>query len=174
VPPRGQAPSAWSGIGVDALPEYAASWKRKRPGSRFYSFLVSDHSDTVEPFFRSELRGTSSHRRELMKGPAGRDVAFQQLEVPTITLTKLLEMNDVSQIAFLSMDIEGAEPLALARFDIDRFRPELACVEAKPANREALIAYFAEHGYQRLERYLQYDTVNYYFTPTRPTRQAGP
>jgi hypothetical protein len=68
------------------------------------------------------------------------------------------------------MDIEGAEPLALAGFDIDRFRPELACIEAKPKNRELILKYFAEHGYQRIERYARYDKTNYYFArdPDKP------
>ena len=75
------------------------------------------------------------------------------------------EQNGVAKIDFLSMDIEGAEPLALAGFDIERFRPELACIEAKPANREPILKYFADHGYKWIERYFQYDEHNYYFTP---------
>jgi hypothetical protein len=62
------------------------------------------------------------------------------------------------------MDIEGHEPKALAGFDIERFRPELVCIEA-PANPEKIAAYFAQHGYVRIEEYLEYDAVNWYFTP---------
>jgi FkbM family methyltransferase len=154
----------WSGIAVDALPEFAQSWERKRPRSRFFNFYVSDHADTVEPFYRSALRGTSSGRKD-QKGPGGRAVPLEEIKVPTTTLNKLLDTNGVARIDFLSMDIEGHEPPALAGFDIERFRPALACVEAKPANRDAIKRYFAEHGYEQLERYLEHDTVNYYFAP---------
>jgi len=154
----------WSGIAVDALPEYEARWKRRRPKSKFFNYLITDHNDTVEPFYRSELPGISSIRKPL-KGPGGDDLTFEEIQVSTITLTRLLEQNGVSRIDFLSMDIEGAELLALAGFDIERFRPELACIEAKPANREAISKYFADHGYQRIERYFEYDEHNYYFTP---------
>ncbi len=150
----------WSGIAVDALGEFAAAWQRKRPRSRFFNFLVSDHSDSVESFYRSELRGTSSAQKERMKGPGGQQVKFDELKVPTITLTKLLEQNNVSRIDFLSMDIEGFEPIALAGFDIERFRPALACVEVKPAVRQKILDYFAAHGYRRVDRYLYYDPVN--------------
>lgn len=162
----------WSGIGVDALPEFAATWLKKRPRSRFFNFLVSDHSDTVEPFYRSELRGTSSARKDDagMKGPGGQEVKFDELHVPTTTLTRLLDANGVKKIDFLSMDIEGFEPLALAGFDIERFRPELACIEIKPATREKILAYFAAHGYRQIEHYLEADPVNYYFTPRAPSR----
>ena len=150
----------WSGIAVDALPEYARAW-RKRKGSKFVNYLVTDHSDTVEPFYRGEKTDISSIHPENAKA----DVKFEEIRVPTITLTKLLERNGVARIDFLSMDIESAEPLALAGFDIERFKPELVCIEAKPLNREKILAYFAAHHYQRIERYLEHDEVNYYFTP---------
>jgi FkbM family methyltransferase len=159
----------WSGIAVDALPEFAAAWQRKRPSSKFFNYLVSDHSDNLEAFYRSELRGTSSAQKERMKGPGGKDVRFEELRVPTITLTKLLEQNGVSRLDFLSMDIEGFEPIALAGFDIERFRPALVCVEVKPHVRQQILDYFAAHGYQRIDRYLEYDQVNYYFAP-KPSR----
>ena len=95
----------------------------------------------------------------------GRPVAFEEIQVPTITLTRLLEENRVSRIDRLSMDIEGSELLALAGFDIDRFRPELACIEAKTPIRERLLEYFRSHQYVRIDEYLQYDQMNYYFTP---------
>lgn len=157
----------WSGIGVDGLPEFAQAWRTKRPRSRFFNFLVSDHADTVEPFYRSELRGTSAATKDEkgMTGPGGKPVKFEVLHVPTTTLTKLLDTNGVKRIDFVSMDIEGHEPLALAGFDIGRFRPALVCVEIKSATRAAILAYFAEHRYRQLVQYLETDPVNYYFTP---------
>ena len=154
----------WSGIAIDALPEYEPGWKLRRPRSQFFNYLVTDHSDTVESFYRSELKGISSVQKSL-KGPAGKELALEEIHVPTTTLNRLLEQNEVSKIDFLSVDIEGAELLALAGFDIIRFRPELVCIEAKPANREKILEYFAAHGYQWIETYLEHDLTNYYFTP---------
>ena len=159
----------WSGIAVDALPEYAERWKRRRPRSMFFNYLVTDHDDAVEPFYRSELPGISSIEKPF-KGPAGGDLTFEEIQVPTITLTRLLEENGVSKIDFLTMDIEGAELLALAGFDIDRFHPELACIESKPANREGIKKYFADHNYEWLERYFEFDEHNYYFAPKATAR----
>jgi FkbM family methyltransferase len=154
----------WSGLAVDALPEFAQPWERKRPRSRFFNFYVSDHAGTVEPFYRSALRGVSSGRKD-QKGPGGKQVPLQEIQVPTTTLNKLLDTNGVTRLDFLSMDIEGHEPAALAGFDIKRFRPALACVETKPANRDTITRYFAANGYERLDRYLEHDTVNWYFAP---------
>lgn len=150
----------WSGIAVDALPDYAQAWHR-RPRSRFVNYLVTDHFGTIEPFFRAELTDISSFRPVNAKAPK---VKYQKILVPTITLTRLLDEKGVSKIDFMSMDIEDAEPLALAGFDIARFRPELACVEVK-SNRDEIRRYFDAHGYERLSRYDDYDRVNNYFTP---------
>lgn len=155
----------WSGIGVDALAEYGAAWRKKRPKSRFFNFFVSDHDEAVSPFYRSDLRGVSSYKKEtVLRGP-GAGGKIQELKVPTTTLTRLLDAEKVARVDLLSMDIEGAEPLALAGFDIRRFGVQLACVEVKPDVREAIAKYFAAHGYERIERYLAVDQVNYYFAP---------
>ena len=154
----------WSGIAVDALPEFARKWRRNRPASKFFNFLVTDHADTSEPFYRAEsrVRDISSVEKPVLD-PGGRPVESEEIRVPTTTLTRLLDQNRVSKVDFLSMDIEGAEPLALAGFEIERFPPQLVCIEAKPRNREKILKYFAEHRYSRIERYLDYDVTNYYF-----------
>jgi FkbM family methyltransferase len=153
----------WSGVGVDGLPEYAAGWKKKRPRSRFFNYLVGDHSDTLEAFYRAELPDLSAARP--MENPGGRSANYKEIQVPTITLTDLLDRNGISHVDFVSMDIENWEVPALSGFDIERFRPGLLCVEAKGANRAALMRYFESHTYRRIERYLDYDQVNYYFAP---------
>jgi FkbM family methyltransferase len=156
----------WSGIGVDALPEMAAKWRRNRPASRFFNYIVTDHADTVDPFYRAELRARDiSSIQKPERDPSGNPVGSEEIRVPTITLTKLLERQGISKIDLLSMDIEGSEPLALAGFDIERFKPALACVEAKPGNRERILRYFSTHHYHRIETYRRYDEMNYYFTP---------
>jgi len=161
----------WSGIGVDALPEMARKWRRLRPASKFANYIVTDHAGALEPFYRVELsaRDISSIEKPVLD-PGGGPVQSEEILVSTITLTKLLDDEGVSKIDFLSMDIEGAEPLALAGFDVERFKPELACVEAKVRNRERILKYFADHGYHRIDRYLEYDQVNWYFTPNARDR----
>ena len=88
-----------------------------------------------------------------------------EIEVPTITLNDLLDREGVEKIDFLSMDINGAEPIALAGFNIERFAPDMVDVEASPHRHEELEAYFAKHGYVRLDEYLKYDKTNWYFVP---------
>ena len=53
-----------------------------------------------------------------------------EIEASTITLDDLLSLEKVDRIDFLSMDIELAEPKALAGFDLRRCSPALVCIEA--------------------------------------------
>lgn len=96
------------------------------------------------------------------------------IQVPTITLNDLLRQNGVEKIDFLSMDIEGAEPQALAGFDIERFRPALVCIEVDSKNHEKVRAYFEDHGYERINEYVKYDWTNWYYRPKGPPHDATP
>jgi len=158
----------WTGIGVDALPEMERKWKRNRPRSTFVNYIVTDHAGTREPFYRVKFTDISAVQKPRLD-PGGRPVESEEIQVPTITLTKLLDDRGVKKVDYLSMDIEGAEVQALAGFDIERFKPDLVCIEAKVKNREPILKYFADHGYVQLEKYLEHDQVNYYFTPKGPT-----
>ena len=155
----------WAGFGVDALPDYAEAWKQKRPNASYFNFLVSDHSGTMESFYRSLARPLSSTQKDrvIMKRTLGQ----KEIQVPTITLDKLLGDNGITKIDFLSMDIEESEPAALRGFDIERFQPELVCIEASASIQTEITEYFENHGYERIDRYLERDPVNWYYTPKK-------
>jgi len=50
----------WTGLGIDALSDYAEAWQRERPGSRFFSYLATDRSGGMGTFFKSPNPGPSS------------------------------------------------------------------------------------------------------------------
>lgn len=153
----------WSGIAIDAQPAFAEGYKQNRPNTKFFSYAVTDKSgDTVKLYL---ALGASSldpdwHKKFLKEE---KDQEAKAVDVPTITLNDLLEQNGVAKIDFLSMDIEGAELPALAGFDIEKYRPELVCVEAGKERRPQLRAYFEQHGYERIDE--KRDYANWYFKP---------
>lgn len=153
----------WTGIAVDAFAEHESRWRNRRPNSKFFNYIVTDYSGGSEPFYRSkDTIGISTLTPEEGLGPT---TEFEEVQVPTITLTDLLDQAGVSSIDLLSIDIEGHELTALSAFDIDRFKPELVCIEVHAGARQPVIDYFADHGYERLEKYDEYDFANYYFAP---------
>jgi hypothetical protein len=157
----------WSGVAVDAIAEYGPDYLIYRPNTHFYSYLVTDHSGTMDPFYLLKTKYLMSTPSKDWAEQFGRN-DYQTVLKPTITLNELLAKSGVSKIDFVSMDIETGEPAALAGFDIERFGPALVCIEVTDGVRDRVAAYFGSHGYERIARYQDYDTVNQYFTPRRP------
>jgi len=152
----------WSGIAVDAQQKFAKDYAAHRPRSRFFSLFVSDVSDQQARLYVGKNDLFSSFDRRFTEGYV--PVTATE-EVVTITLNDLLDAQKVKRIDFLSMDIELAEPKALAGFDIERFRPELVCIEAHPEVRQQLLDYFHAHHYVIVGRYLRADPQNLWFAP---------
>ncbi len=156
----------WRGIGVDAIESLRPLWQQQRPRSKFISFAVTDRSGETLTFH--QFGGISSLEKsniETWEKIAGQDLPDVEVQVPTITMDDLLAREGVEKIDFLSMDINGTEPAALSAFDIRRFRPELVHIEAHQRNRPKLLEYFTRNGYARIDAYLPYDRVNWYFRP---------
>lgn len=154
----------WHGVAVDAIAKYGPDYLTYRPGTRFFSYLVTDHSGTMDPFFELKTKFLMSTASKEWAERFGRD-DYDTVRRPTITLNDLLAEAGLTHIDFLSMDIETGEPAALAGFDIRRYRPELVCVEVTDGVRDRVRAYFAVNGYERIRRYEPYDSLNWYFHP---------
>jgi FkbM family methyltransferase len=156
----------WEGIAVEPQTHFEAGYREHRPRTKFRSFFASDHSNARAQLFVLE-RNTSvaSSDREFTERSGPGAVAT---DVPTITLNDLLDAERVSKIDFLSMDVELSEPKALKGFDVNRFRPDLVCIEGHPETRQAILDYFHDHGYVLLGRYLRTDFINLYFAPRSP------
>ena len=156
----------WRGIAIDAIPDFAPEYTRLRPRTRFFSLFVSDESDAVEDFYiPTEGPLGASDSKEVAERVGG---PIDVRKVRTVTLNDLLAHERVERIDFLSMDIELAEPRALAGFNVERYRPGLVCIEAHPQVRQAILDYFHQHHYVLVGRYVGVDPQNLYFMPAVP------
>lgn len=151
----------WSGVAIDALAEYAAGYEQSRPKTKFLAYAVTDQDGGEITFLQRRNRKISS----LYESKIRPNDRYEEITVPKATLNTLLEQQSINKVDFMSMDIELAEPAALAGFDIDRFKPELVCIEAHPPVRKEIVAYFKEHWYKRVDHYLPFDPINWYYTP---------
>jgi FkbM family methyltransferase len=151
----------WSGVAVEPLSEFAAGYAANRPRTRFVAMFASDVKDQTVTLFvppdddksASGTKHGDDHEKDTER------------TVPTTTLTHVLEQAGISRIDYLSMDIELAEPKALAGFDLARFRPALVCIESHPEVRQQILDYFTSRGYVLVGKYLRVDPHNLYFTP---------
>lgn len=161
----------WSGLAIEPQTKFAAEYTKFRPRTRFLPFFVSDVSnETARLYIINNASMVASSNREFVKKFGEPDEAR---DVPTITLTDLLDAEGVRRIDFLSIDIELHEPQALKGFEIDRFKPSLVCIEALLPVRQQILDYFAEHGYLVVGKYVWTDLENLYFAP-RPATKAQP
>jgi FkbM family methyltransferase len=150
----------WTGIAVDAVGEYGPAYARARPATRFFNYFAADRNSAARDFFVSEERDFSSGA-----GTDPRGGAYQKRSVPAIALDDLLRREKVTRLDFLSMDIEGGEPAALAGLDLGRYRPELACIEvASPESGRAIAERFALAGCREVSAYRAVDAINRYYT----------
>ena len=164
----------WRGILVDAQSVFAADYAQHRPRTQFFSFFVADSTGQQATLWLSEPK---SGLASATKFQAEQLEQVTPMAVPTIRLDDLLDGLGVRGFDFLSMDIELAEPSALAGFSIDRFRPTLVCIEAHLPTRQAVLDYFSQHHYVLVGKYLRADGWNLYFTPARledPTSPGQP
>ena len=151
----------WRGIAVDAQAEYAAEYQRQRPATRFSSYFVGSRSGPSREFFVSTEKDFSSGSGEDPRGGV-----YEKRQVATIALDDLLRREGLTHVDFLSMDIEGAEPEALAGFSLGRFSPALACIEIHSAEHgRAINEYFTLRSYREITAYRSIDPSNRYFAP---------
>jgi FkbM family methyltransferase len=155
----------WRGIAIDALEEFRSDYERYRKGTQFFTFFVTNRTELPKDFYvyTRDTRISSGSIEQLRGLPRVKDRYIKKTQVPSITLNHLLGAQGVHKVDFVSMDIEGSEPEALEGFDIERYRPELVCIEIQSYTRDRLLAYFASHGYVPIEPYRQVDAVNQYF-----------
>jgi FkbM family methyltransferase len=148
----------WTGFAIDAQRHFAPLWKEKRPGSIFISTAIADtDGETLTLYIAGSTASLEKWAMEIFTSD------LKEVQVKTLTLDTLLDMHVVEKVDFLSIDIDGAELGALKGFDIHRFKPDLAAIEAvKP---ELVKEYFAANGYELIEKYTKIDKVNLYFRP---------
>jgi FkbM family methyltransferase len=156
----------WKGIGVDALDEYADDYKKYRPQTTFLNYVVTDHTGGTTPIFVNfDQKSMSS----IMYRPP-HYTHTEPVPVPNITLNELLKKQGVKRFDFLSIDVEGSEPLVLAGFDIRRYKPKLVCVEANKSVdlQKKLMDYFTKNNYEIIPEYSRLDVgQNWFFTPKK-------
>ncbi len=153
----------WSGIAVEPQRQFQADYVKYRPRTKFLSFFVSAASNQLAKMYVMKKNSLIASGNRAFTEQVGSKAT--EIDVPTITLTDLLDSEHVKKIDFLSIDIELGEPKALAGFDVERFRPQLVCIEAHPQVRQQILDYFARHHYIVVGKYLRADVNNLYFTP---------
>ena len=163
----------WSGVAVEPQAQFADGYKQFRPRTVFVPLFVSNTSDQDATLWVPGQGGNhriASFDRGFAESPG---IAANAVSVRTITLDDLLTRLEIPRIDFLNMDIELAEPMALAGFSIERFGPRLICIEAHEGVQQQILEYFSRHGYVLIGKYLPIDRDNYWFAKTGDVKDVA-
>src|SRR5688500_1202788 len=79
----------WSGVAIDALQEFAADYQKFRPRTKFFTFFVADKSNERAKMYVLEKNKQIGSGEKAFAEQHGEKA--KEIEVPTITLTDLLD-----------------------------------------------------------------------------------
>lgn len=143
----------WSGINIEPTAAYFERLVQER--SRDLNLnLAAGAAPGLMVLNQISGTGLSTGDGEVARRHA--DAGWQSLEttVPRLTLASICELQDITEIHFLKVDVEGAEADVLRGMDFGRFRPWIVVVEAtEPLSPARVDASYEDlllgHGYRR-------------------------
>lgn len=132
----------WQGILVEGIPELYQQCVLERSNSKVFNYAL-----VADDFQESYVTMRYAHLMSLVKGALKSEEAEQshidrgskiekntisyEIEVPARTLTSILDECQVTEIDFLSLDVEGFELNVLKGLNLNKYRPKYMLIEAR-------------------------------------------
>ena len=122
----------WTGVLVEPVPECCVNLRAERPGSRVFQNALG--SPEQRGLLRLSIPGGQSELTSALK--EGQEVGTNDktFEAELITLNEVLASAGITQLDYLSLDLEGMELEALQGLDFSKFKPDLIIVEDRLNN----------------------------------------
>jgi hypothetical protein len=123
----------WRGINVDATPGSMEIFRLVRPGDINLEIGI-DENECERNFFLFDNRALNTFTDEGVKFAKEHFNVepYKVVKTTFTTLEKLLDTylpNSISQIDFLSVDVEGADDLVLYSNNWVKYKPKVLCIE---------------------------------------------
>ncbi|MCZ8188050.1 MAG: FkbM family methyltransferase [Beijerinckiaceae bacterium] len=120
----------WRGLVIEPQGDLAGLYRHIRPRDIVLDVLVGAEDGDV-PFHRVDrLHGFSTIVKANAEGAAAFGAGFRTEMRPIRRLSGLIDSHGIGPIAFLKIDVEGAEAEVLRGMDWTRHRPAVLCIEA--------------------------------------------
>lgn len=127
--------NGWDGVCVEASPKAYERLLINQPNSKCIQAAIGAYDGDIVLNESGELLGNgdtslvSSTKTEEMKRWESLNMQFKAITVRCVTFETLLKETKISNIDFLSIDIEGMELEVLPQIDFNKLGIKLACIE---------------------------------------------
>lgn len=119
----------WRGLLIEADPAHAEQLRINRPGDTVVECAAAD-ADGQLVFHRVPGTGLGTLEFAEAQEAAARGFQTSTVHVTARRLSAILDDEQIQQIHFMSIDVEGAEASVLAGLDLRRHRPWVLCIES--------------------------------------------
>lgn len=146
----------WNGIIVEPLPVYKKCEENRKKSRVFNYALVADDFDKktitlINCDFMTVVKGQDGYEDWVKKGEKVQNIKSEEIEVPTITLNKILDeyskKTPLVKIDLLVIDTEGYELNVLKGLDLNKYKPEYLLIEISTQERKDMIESFINGKY---------------------------
>ena len=142
--------NGWSGINIDIHQFSIDLFNFLRPNDINLNYAVSDQNGMVEMFYQKKLSQLSTIDEQQAQ------MSFQgnikKSKIKSLSLDAILEKTNLieTKIDLLDIDVEGADLRVLKGFTIEKFKPELICVEIhkKDIKNSEIYKYLSNFSYE--------------------------
>lgn len=130
----------WNGICVEAHNDFIDTLKKNRPAANVVHCAVGENNIEDVIFYANKIGSLSTlnnkEEKRWKENYSDFFTGFEEQHVSMRTLTSIFDELKVSEIDFISLDIEGYEVKALEGLDLTKYKPRLFIIEYKDENHQ--------------------------------------
>lgn len=142
----------WRGINIDIHKFSIDLFNYLRPNDFNYNLAVSNKNEIIEMYFQKHLSQLSTIEHYQAKKVFQGNIKRSQIQA--LKLDSILESTklDDIKIDLLDIDVEGADLKVLEGFSIEKYKPELICIEIHEKNiqKSTVYKYLENFSYERV------------------------
>ena len=140
----------WHGVNIDIHKFSVDLFNYLRPKDFNCNFAVSNKNEIVEMFYQKNLSQLSTiEEKQALKVFQG---DIKKSKIQSLTLDAILKKTNLNNIKvdLLDIDVEGADLKVLEGFSVQKFKPEIICVEIheKEIKKSKIYEYLINSSYE--------------------------